>query len=59
MQENIKKKIFTIIEKQTNLKISSVDPDKAQAEFKDGVLTLSLPMLEEAKSKRIAVKAAN
>lgn len=37
---------------------SSVDPDKAQAEFKDGVLKLTLPKLEEAKTKRIAVKSA-
>jgi HSP20 family protein len=37
---------------------SSVDPDKAQAEFKDGVLKLTLPKLEEAKTKRITVKSA-
>jgi len=28
MQEHIRKKIFTIIEKQTNIKLSTVDPDK-------------------------------
>lgn len=33
-----------------------VDADKATAEFEDGVLTLTLPKVEEAKPKRIAVK---
>ena len=37
---------------------SSVDPDKAKAEFKDGVLKLTLPKLEEAKTRRIVVKSA-
>lgn len=37
---------------------SSVDSDKAQAEFKDGVLRLTLPKQEAAKTKRIAVKSA-
>jgi len=35
---------------------STVDPDKAEAEFKNGVLTLTLPKIEEAKPKRIPVK---
>ncbi len=36
-----------------------VDPEKAEAEFKRGVLTVSLPKTEEAKArvKRIAVKS--
>jgi HSP20 family protein len=37
---------------------SGVDPDKAQAEFGDGVLKLTLPKLEEAKTKRIAIQSA-
>ncbi len=36
---------------------STVDPDKAEAEFKNGVLTLTLPKIEEAKPKHIPVKA--
>ena len=37
-----------------------VDPEKAEAEFKRGVLTVTLPKTEEAKArvKRIAVKSA-
>ncbi|GMR09958.1 MAG: Hsp20/alpha crystallin family protein [Anaerolineae bacterium] len=35
----------------------SVNADKAEAKFKDGVLTLTLPKVEEVKPKRIAVKA--
>lgn len=36
---------------------TSVDPDKASAEFEDGILTLKIPKTEEAKPKRIEVKA--
>jgi HSP20 family protein len=36
---------------------STVDPNKAEAEFKNGILTLTLPKVEEAKPKRIPVKA--
>lgn len=36
---------------------ASVDADKAQAEFEDGILTLTLPKVEEAKPKTITVKA--
>jgi HSP20 family protein len=34
-----------------------VNADKAEAEFKNGVLTLSLPKVEEVKPKSIKVKA--
>lgn len=36
---------------------ASVVPDKAEAEFEDGVLTLTLPKAEEVKPKAIKVKA--
>ncbi|MGQ9515792.1 MAG: Hsp20/alpha crystallin family protein [Anaerolineae bacterium] len=35
----------------------SVNPDKATAEFENGVLTLTLPKAEEVKPKTIAIKA--
>ncbi len=34
---------------------SSVDPHKAKAEYKNGVLTLTLPKREEAKPKTIQI----
>jgi len=34
-----------------------VDPDKVEAEFKHGVLCVTLPKREEAKPRRITVKA--
>ena len=34
-----------------------VDSDKAEAHFKDGILTLTLPKSEQVKPKEIAVKA--
>lgn len=36
---------------------SAVDEDKVEAQFKLGVLTINLPKREEAKPRRIAVKA--
>lgn len=36
---------------------SEVDSDKADAEFEDGVLTITLPKTEEVKSKTIEVKS--
>lgn len=36
---------------------SAVEADKADAEFENGVLILTLPKVEEVKPKRIAVKA--
>ena len=36
---------------------SSVDSSKANAEFESGILTLTLPKIEEEKPKRITVKA--
>jgi HSP20 family protein len=35
-----------------------VDPDRITAESRDGVLTITLPKTEKAKTKRIEVKAA-
>jgi HSP20 family molecular chaperone IbpA len=34
----------------------AVKVDKVEAKFKDGVLTIKLPKVEEAKSKEIEVK---
>jgi HSP20 family protein len=36
---------------------NNVNPDKSEAEFEDGVLTLTLPKAEEAKAKTITIKA--
>jgi len=36
---------------------TAVKPDSAKAEFKDGVLTITLPKSEEAKERRIPVSA--
>ena len=36
---------------------TAVDADAAKADFEDGVLKLTLPKVEEAKAKRIEVKA--
>ena len=36
---------------------ASVDSSKANAEFENGILTLTLPKIEEEKPKRITVKA--
>jgi HSP20 family protein len=36
---------------------SPVKPDQATAEFRDGVLTIALPKAEEAKERRIPVRA--
>ena len=36
----------------------SVDADKIRADFKDGVLTVTLPKAESAKAKRIEIAAA-
>jgi HSP20 family protein len=38
---------------------SSVNPDKIQAGYEAGVLTLHLPKVEEAKPKRISVHSAD
>ncbi len=37
---------------------SSVDSDKATAQYKDGVLTLTMPKREEAKPKAIKIRAS-
>jgi HSP20 family protein len=37
---------------------ASVDAEKVQAEFKDGVLTLTMPKKEEAKVKKIMISTA-
>jgi HSP20 family protein len=37
---------------------SVVDTDKIQANYKDGVLRLTLPTREEAKPKQIAINVA-
>ncbi len=36
---------------------ASIDQEKVQAEFKDGVLTLTMPKREEAKAKKIKISA--
>ena len=36
----------------------AVNPDKVSAEYKDGTLTVRLPLREEAKPRQISVKAA-
>ena len=36
-----------------------VDSDKADARFEDGILTLSLPKAEQARTRRIPVKSSN
>lgn len=35
---------------------TKIDPDKAEAEFKDGVLTLKMPKANEVKPREIAIK---
>ncbi len=35
---------------------STVDPEKVRAEYKDGVLTVTLPLREESKPKQIKVE---
>src|SRR5258708_32140287 len=37
---------------------SSVDPDKAEAEYKDGVLILTMPKREEAKPKTVKINVS-
>jgi HSP20 family protein len=37
---------------------ASIDQEKVEAEFKDGVLTLTMPKREEAKAKKIKISAA-
>ena len=37
---------------------ASIDEDKVQADFKDGVLTLTMPKREEAKAKKIKISVA-
>jgi HSP20 family protein len=37
---------------------AGADRDKAQATFKDGVLEISFPLKEEAKQKKIEIKAS-
>ena len=37
---------------------SSVDADKTSAEYKDGVLTLTMPKREEAKRKSIKIQTS-
>ena len=37
---------------------TSVEPDKIRADFKDGVLSITLPKAESAKAKRIEIAAS-
>lgn len=37
---------------------ASIDEEKVQAEFKDGVLTLTMPKREEAKAKKIKISTS-
>ena len=44
---------------QRNITLAqSVDPNKIDAKYKDGVLTINLPKTEESKRKQIPVKAS-
>lgn len=36
----------------------TIDQDKIQAKYRDGILTLTLPKAEEAKSRKISVQSA-
>jgi len=36
-----------------------IQPDKAEAKFKDGILTLTMPKAEEARPKTIKIKTEN
>jgi HSP20 family protein len=35
-----------------------IDPEKVKAEFKNGMLTLKAPVVEEARAKKVAIEAA-
>jgi HSP20 family protein len=45
----------TSFEQSFNLP-TKVDPDKVDAEFKDGVLTVKLPKTEEVKPREVEIK---
>jgi HSP20 family protein len=36
----------------------TIEPEKVKAEFKNGMLTLNVPVAEEARTKKVAVEAA-
>lgn len=51
----LKERFYGAFQRAITLPVA-VNPDKAEARFEDGVLTLTLPKAEEAKPRRIAVK---
>ena len=64
VQENVTEEQFHRVERSYGTFTRSfslpntVDPNKVQADYKDGVLTIKLPFREEAKPKQIKVNVA-
>ncbi len=54
-QYHIRERSYGTFRRSINLP-GDIDPDKIDARFEDGVLTLTLPKSEQAKPKRISIK---